>query len=127
MISTEFKTRLEALLSHLAKHLSDEQIDAAVVTAKEITGVSLPTTDPDKIEAIMNRGESLCLKMLQNDWLPRFDFKYGDESLSRGDVSRTIEKKLARLERRWEKLSERYKSDCERSISNVAVRTAHRP
>ena len=81
MNSENVQSRLRAILSDLSEHLTDEQFEHAVSAALEVTGVVLPTTVPEKVEAVLNRGEALCLQMLQNDWLPRFDFKYGTDEV----------------------------------------------
>ena len=125
MNSENIQSRLRAMLSDLSEHLTDEQFEHAVSAALEVTGVALPTTVPEKVEAVLNRGEALCLQMLQNDWLPRFDFKYGSDELSRSDVASKIETKLNRLERRWEHLSRMLWPEAG-DVRKVEVRTAGR-
>ena len=126
MNASDFEARLRAVLSQLSEHLTDEQFEHAVASAADVTGISVPTSDPEKVEALLNRGEAFCLETLQNDWLPRFDMTYGGDRLSRADVAKQIELKLARLDKRWEVLSERYKSDADRGSLSVSVGTAHR-
>lgn len=126
MNASDFETRLRSILSDLSDHLSDEQLAQAIASAGEITGISLPTTDREMVEALLNRGEAVCLGMLQNDWLPRFDATYAGDALSRADVARQIESKLTRLDKRWEQLSERYKTGAGRSSMSAAVGTAKR-
>ena len=126
MNASDFEARLRSVLSDLSEHLSDEQLAEAIASAREITGITLPTADPEMVEALLNRGEAACLGMLQNDWLPRFDATYAGDTLSRADVARQIERKLARLGKRWEQLSKRYRSGAGRSSMGVAVGTAKR-
>ena len=123
---SDFEARLRAVLSHLSEHLTDAQFEHAVAHAADITGITMPTSDPEKVEALLNRGEAFCLEMLQNDWLPRFDMTYDGDSLSRADVARQIGRKLARLDKRWAVLSERYKSDVDRGSLAIPVGTAYR-
>jgi len=126
MNASDFEARLRSVLSDLSDHLSDEQLAQAIASAGEITGISLPTTDQEMVEALLNRGEAVCLGTLQNDWLPRFDATYAGDTLSRADVARQIESKLTRLDKRWVQLSKRYKAGAGRSSMSVAVGTAKR-
>ncbi len=126
MNASDFEVRLRAVLSDLSERLTDGQFEQAIASATDITGISLPTSDPEMIEALLNRGEAICLETLQNDWLPRFDVTYAGDKLSRADVAEQIERKLARLDKRWEVLSRRYKPSAERGSTSVSVGTAHR-
>ena len=126
MNASDFETRLRAVLSDLSEQLTDGQFEQAIASATDITGISLPTSDPEMIEALLNRGEAICLETLQNDWLPRFDVTYAGDSLSRADVAGQIERKLARLDKRWEVLSMRYGPDAKRGSCGVSVGTAYR-
>ena len=126
MNASDFEVRLRAVLSDLSEQLTDGQFEQAIASATDITGISLPTSDPEMIEALLNRGEAICLETLQNDWLPRFDVTYAGDKLSRADVAEQIERKLARLDKRWEVLSRRYKPSAERGSRNVSVSTAYR-
>ncbi|MBN1591692.1 MAG: hypothetical protein JW941_00425 [Candidatus Coatesbacteria bacterium] len=114
------------MLSQLSEHLSEEQIQQSLLAAAQVTGISLPTTDPEMIEALLNRAEAFCLEILQNDWLPRFDLDYGGDSLSRSNVARQIERKLARLSRRWAALSRRYRPDADLGSRRLSIGTANR-
>lgn len=126
MNASDFEARLRAVLSDLSEQLTDGQFEQAIASATDITGISLPTSDPEMIEALLNRGEAVCLATLQNDWLPRFNVSYAGDSLSRADVAGQIERKLARLDNRWEVLSRRYEPDAKRASSGVSVGTAYR-
>lgn len=126
MNASDFETRLRAVISDLSASLTDEQIENAIASAKDITGITLPTTDPEMIEALLNRGEAVCLAALQNDWLPRFNVEYGGDSLSRTDVADRIERKLNRLDTRWEVLSKRFRPDPSRESRRVSTGTANR-
>jgi hypothetical protein len=126
MNHSDLEARLRSQLSDLLQHLTDDQLQQALSAGIETCGVTLPTSDPQKIEALLNRGEAYCLEALQNDWLPRFDVTYGDDGLSRSDVAKMIERKLSRLQTRWERLSKQYKPDADRSSTGVAVQTARR-
>lgn len=126
MNASEFETRLRSSLSDLSQNLTDEQIADAIASALEVTGITLPTADPEKVEALLNRGQAFCLETLQNDWLQRFDMKYGEDNLSRADVAKAIEQKLARLQSRWEQLSRKYQPDADRASRGVAIATARR-
>ena len=126
MNASDFEVRLRAVLSDLSEQLTDGQFEQAIASATDITGISQPTSDPEMIEALLNRGEAICLETLQNDWLPRFDVTYAGDKLSRADVAGQIERKLARLDKRWEVLSKRYEPDVKRGSSGVSVGTAYR-
>lgn len=126
MNASDFEARLRALLSDLSEHISDEQFGHAVASAKEITGISLPTGDPEMLEALLNRGEAACLETLQNDWLPRFDVTYAGDNLSRTDVALQIERKLMRLNKRWEVLSKCCKPGAARGSRKVSIGKAYR-
>ena len=126
MNASDFEARLRAVLSDPSEHLTEEQFEQAIASATDITGISQPTSDPEMIEALLNRGEAICLETLQNDWLPRFDVTYAGDKLSRADVAGQIERKLARLDKRWEVLSKRYEPDAKRGSSGVSVGTAYR-
>lgn len=126
MTRSEFEARLRSLLSDLYDHLTTEQFDNAISSAIEVTQAALPCSDSEKTQALLNRGEFFCLETLQNDWLPRFDLCYGQDRLSRADVARQIERKLARLASEWERLSLRLNLNAGRSSRAVAVKTAYR-